>query len=156
VREFRTSFSGNHHIRGTTFANESENQNRDIVNKNFLQPLKTLPKNLKSTTPPEIEQRTQRMLTTPVTGQGKGPSACPVMRSQTSKQPPVNYQTEYPALQGPAEPQTTPQTSPSTGKALTNATEAKKTKTTTSSPLLKIAKMIDQIISKHNPPGQVK
>jgi len=92
----------------------------------------------------------------PITGQGKGPSAHPVTCSQTSKQPPVNYQTEYPALQGPAKPQTTPQTSPSTGKVLTNAAEAKKTKTSTSSPLLKIAKMIDQIISKHNPPGQVK
>ena len=96
------------------------------------------------------------MSATPEMGQGKGPSARPVTRSQTSNQQPVSYQLDFPTLQGPAEPQTILQTSPPIKKTLTNAARTMKTKTTTSSPLLKIAKMIDQIISKHNPPGQVK
>lgn len=68
-----------------------------------------------------------------------------------------SYQTEFPALQGTDEPQNPPPVKPSGEKVLTSATGTPKAKPAKPPPALqKIAKMIEQIISKHNPPGQVK
>jgi len=60
-------------------------------------------------------------------------------------------------LQGPDEPQNTPSANPEGDKALTNTSGTPKTKPVKSSSALhKIAKMIEQVITKHNPPGQTK
>jgi hypothetical protein len=98
----------------------------------------------------------------PKIGQGKGANARPpeskrITRSQSSL---GNHQLEFPALQGTAESQSTPPAKPPGEKPPTTPTGAAATQPPktlpTPTPLHKIAKMIEQIISKYNPPGQVK
>src|SRR6266576_6304359 len=103
------------------------------------------------------------MPATPEMGQGKGVPARPnentriVTRSQTNKQQPKNYQADFPALQEADEPQHTPPAKPPGENRPTNTVESPKAKPVKPLPALhKIAKMIEQIITKHNPPGQVK
>lgn len=96
----------------------------------------------------------------PETGQVNGVSARTSENTRTlrshAKQA-KSYQTEFPALQGTDEPQNPPPAKPPGEKVLTSATGTPKVKPAKPPPALqKIAKMIEQIISKHNPPGQVK
>lgn len=98
----------------------------------------------------------------PKAGQGQGANTRPpeskrITRSQSSQ---GNYRPEYPALQGPAETLSTPSAKPTSEKLLTTPSGAARTAPAKNLPTLmslhKITKMIEQIITKYNPPGQVK
>jgi hypothetical protein len=98
----------------------------------------------------------------PKPGQSKGANTRPpeskrITRSQSSL---GNYQPEYPVPQGPDETQSTPPAKSTSEKLLTTLSGTAKTEPAKTPPTLtslhKIAKMIEQIITKYNPPGQVK
>lgn len=101
------------------------------------------------------------MPTAPNSGQGKSSSGHSndnkrITRSQSQL---GNYQAEFPALQEPIEPQpqSTPPARTPIDKPMTSTPGSSKAKQVNPpSSLHRIASMIDQIITKYNPPGQVK